>query len=178
MPLLATDAGGNPLALSGFAVQGFPGQRRTLPDLYYNRYRAYDPTTGRYIQADPIGLAGGASPYSYAMNNPLRYTDPTGEFVPLAAEQSLRYVGYFGPVYGQAEVRMKMVFSIYENWTHKRACLHRAEFCFCRNGERTQTSSSRQNGRWLGPFSQREEAVTKMRGLDRVDTKLYGTCDP
>jgi uncharacterized protein RhaS with RHS repeats len=54
-----------------------------LNDLYYNRYRDYDPTTGRYIQADPIGLAGGASPYSYAMNNPLRYTDPTGEIVPL-----------------------------------------------------------------------------------------------
>ncbi len=83
VPLLATDAGGNPLALSGFAVQGFPGQRRTLPDLYYNRYRDYDPTTGRYIQADPIGLTGGPSPYSYAMNNPLRYTDPTGEFVPV-----------------------------------------------------------------------------------------------
>jgi RHS repeat-associated protein len=83
VPLLAMDAGGQQLALSGFAVQGFPGQRRTLPDLYYNRYRDYDPSTGRYIQADPIGLAGGASPYGYAMNNPLRYTDPTGEFVPI-----------------------------------------------------------------------------------------------
>ncbi len=63
VPLLAMDAGGQTLALSGFAVQGFPGQRRTLPDLYYNRHRDYDPSTGRYIQADPIGLAGGASPH-------------------------------------------------------------------------------------------------------------------
>jgi RHS repeat-associated protein len=63
VPLLALDAGGNQLTLSGFAVQGFPGQRRALPDLYYNRYRDYDPTTGRYIQADPIGLAGRLYPH-------------------------------------------------------------------------------------------------------------------
>jgi RHS repeat-associated protein len=66
-----------------YSVPGFPGQSQTTTDLYYNKYRDYDPTTGRYIQADPIGLAGGASPYSYAMNNPLRYTDPTGK-LPIA----------------------------------------------------------------------------------------------
>jgi hypothetical protein len=47
---------------------------------YYNRYRDYDPTTGRYIQADPIGLEGDENPYAYALGNPLRYADPTGEF--------------------------------------------------------------------------------------------------
>ena len=26
---------------------------------HYSYYRDYDPTTGRYIQPDPIGLAGG-----------------------------------------------------------------------------------------------------------------------
>lgn len=57
---------------------GFPGQSRTLPDLYYNRHRDYDPTTGRYIQADPIGLDGGPNSYVYAGNNPLRYVDPEG----------------------------------------------------------------------------------------------------
>jgi hypothetical protein len=49
-----------------------------LADLYYNRYRDYDPTTGRYIQADPIGLRGGGNPYLYANANPLRFTDPSG----------------------------------------------------------------------------------------------------
>jgi uncharacterized protein RhaS with RHS repeats len=41
--------------------------------------RDYDPTTGRYIQADPLGLVDGASVYGYALQNPGRYTDPTGE---------------------------------------------------------------------------------------------------
>ena len=80
VPTVITDASGTEHSFpTGYALPGFPGQSRTLSDLYYNRYRDYDPTTGRYIQADPIGLAGGASPYSYAMNNPLRYTNPTGE---------------------------------------------------------------------------------------------------
>ncbi len=45
--------------------------------------RDYDPTTGRYIQADPLGLVDGASVYGYALQNPGRYVDPTGEFVPI-----------------------------------------------------------------------------------------------
>jgi RHS repeat-associated protein len=83
-PILMTNAAGAAIAQpSGYSTPAFPGQSKALADLYYNRHRDYDPTTGRYIQADPIGLAGGPSPHSYAMNNPLRYTDPTGEFVPL-----------------------------------------------------------------------------------------------
>ena len=38
-----------------------------------------DPTTGRYIQADPLGLVDGASVYGYALQNPGRYVDPRGE---------------------------------------------------------------------------------------------------
>jgi len=47
--------------------------------------RDYDPTLGRYIQADPLGLVDGASAYNYALQNPGRYTDPTGEFIPQVA---------------------------------------------------------------------------------------------
>jgi hypothetical protein len=45
--------------------------------------RDYDPTTGRYIEADPMGLVDGPSVYGYALQNPGRYVDPTGEFVPI-----------------------------------------------------------------------------------------------
>ncbi|MET0936862.1 MAG: RHS repeat-associated core domain-containing protein, partial [Luteibacter sp.] len=51
---------------------------------YYNYYRDYDAVTGRYVQADPIGLAGGMNPYLYANGSPLRYSDPTGQIPPQA----------------------------------------------------------------------------------------------
>ncbi|MGH8488494.1 MAG: RHS repeat-associated core domain-containing protein, partial [Gammaproteobacteria bacterium] len=64
----------------------FPGQYYdSETGLHYNYFRDYDPTIGRYIQSDPIGLDGGLNPYLYANANPLRYTDPTGQFVFLLA---------------------------------------------------------------------------------------------
>ncbi len=47
-------------------------------ELQYNYFRDYDPTIGRYIQPDPIGLAGGVNTYSYVANNPLGFIDPQG----------------------------------------------------------------------------------------------------
>ena len=41
--------------------------------------RDYDPATGRYMQADPLGLVDGASVYGYARQSPMRWTYPRGE---------------------------------------------------------------------------------------------------
>lgn len=61
----------------------FPGQYfDTETGLHYNYFRDYDPETGRYIESDPIGLAGGLNTFGYADANPLSYVDPTGE-IPL-----------------------------------------------------------------------------------------------
>jgi RHS repeat-associated protein len=61
-----------------FAMR-FPGQRYdAVTGLFQNGWRDYDPSTGRYIQSDPIGLAGGISTYAYVRNNPFIRTDPSG----------------------------------------------------------------------------------------------------
>ena len=59
----------------------FPGQYYDEETgLHYNYFRTYDPSTGRYITSDPIGLNGGISTYGYVGQNPLIRIDPTGEF--------------------------------------------------------------------------------------------------
>lgn len=44
----------------------------------YLRNRWYDPSTGRFLTQDPIGLAGGINLYAYAGNNPVTFSDPFG----------------------------------------------------------------------------------------------------
>ncbi|EGQ9164534.1 RHS repeat-associated core domain-containing protein [Vibrio parahaemolyticus] len=46
-------------------------------DLHYNLARYYDPKLGRFIQQDPISIAGGINHYQYAVN-PIQWIDPTG----------------------------------------------------------------------------------------------------
>ena len=71
--------GGVHIATGGIDLR-FPGQWfQTESGLHQNWMRDYDPTTGRYIEADPLGLVPGPSLYGYAGQNPLYWTDPTGE---------------------------------------------------------------------------------------------------
>lgn len=44
-----------------------------------NRARYYNPTTGRFLSEDPLGIMGsGTNLYAYANNNPINLNDPLG----------------------------------------------------------------------------------------------------
>jgi RHS repeat-associated protein len=63
----------------------FPGQYHDPETrLHYNLYRYYDPSVGRYLSGDPLGLAPGPNPYAY-VDNPMVWADPLGlsAFTPL-----------------------------------------------------------------------------------------------
>ena len=47
--------------------------------LHYNMFRYYDPDTGRYITADPVGLNGGLNLFAYAGGDPVNAIDLDGK---------------------------------------------------------------------------------------------------
>ncbi|NDZ12030.1 RHS repeat-associated core domain-containing protein [Variovorax sp. WS11] len=64
----------------------YPGQTADKESgLFYNYFRSYSPSTGRYTQPDPSGLDGGWNRSGYAHGNPLEFTDSKG-LVPNPAE--------------------------------------------------------------------------------------------
>ncbi|MFC1920431.1 RHS repeat domain-containing protein [Chloroflexota bacterium] len=71
----------------------FTGQRLDSTGLYYYNARYYDPEIGRFISADTI-IPDPANPqsfnrYSYCLNNPLKYVDPSGHIVEFENEDYL-----------------------------------------------------------------------------------------
>lgn len=65
----------------------YVGEARDESGLIYLRSRYYDPSIGRFISRDPFSgykaLPQSQNPYAYAHNNPLRFTDPSGECLPI-----------------------------------------------------------------------------------------------
>jgi RHS repeat-associated protein len=59
--------------------QRLPGQYfQAGSGLSQNGWRDYDPSLGRYIEADPTGIDGGQNVYGYVDGDPLNLEDPAG----------------------------------------------------------------------------------------------------
>lgn len=82
------DPWGNTILIAGTnaIALGYPGQWKDLAGgLYHNWHRDYDPTLGRYLEPDPIGLRGGSNLYGYVGGNPVNLIDPEGTKVTVIA---------------------------------------------------------------------------------------------
>ena len=80
----------------------FPGQYYDAEaGLNYNHFRDYDPSTGRYIESDPIGLAGGINTYVYTEGNPVNKTDVLGFATEMCTRNIKNLPFRVGPLYHQ-----------------------------------------------------------------------------
>ncbi|KAB2840699.1 MAG: RHS repeat protein, partial [Burkholderiales bacterium] len=64
----------------------FPGQYFDAETgMHYNYFRDYEPSIGRYVESDPIGLRGGANTYVYGNGNAATRVDVLGLMVEICA---------------------------------------------------------------------------------------------
>jgi RHS repeat-associated protein len=71
--------------------------------MLFRRNRYYDPSTGRFIQEDPIGLAGGLNLYGFAGGDPVNFSDPFGLMsCPPACDEVFEQLGRMAPAMQRA----------------------------------------------------------------------------
>jgi len=90
-----------------FAGRGFTGHEHLTDfNLINMNGRVYDPIIGRFLSPDPFvqapGYPNSYNRYSYALNNPLRFIDPSGYYnkpSPLERERAKEGYSYYNPYF-------------------------------------------------------------------------------
>src|SRR5262249_53223207 len=79
--------------------------------LYAYHARLYDPALARFLRPDPARQ--GASPYAYVGNDPVDFTDPTGEvrMIWFAFRTSTEYAEFSAYIF--ADPRMNPLFAVF-----------------------------------------------------------------
>jgi RHS repeat-associated protein len=67
----------------GYATYRIHGESAIL----FTEHRGFDPSLGRWLNEDPIGLAGGINLHRYVNGNPLKWVDVSGLFPSLSIGQ-------------------------------------------------------------------------------------------
>lgn len=88
----------SPPLFSSRQMRGFTGHENVAVGTLVNmNARLYDPQLGRFLSADSFvqdpSMSQSYNRYSYVLNNPVKYTDPTGHFWELAAIGFAIFVG-------------------------------------------------------------------------------------
>jgi RHS repeat-associated protein len=90
----------------------FPGQYFDKETgLAHNYFRDYQSSFGRYVESDPIGLAGGINTFAYTSGNALRYVDPSGQYGVLVVCVAAFGIGVAGGYFGLEPVIAAIDFS-------------------------------------------------------------------
>ncbi len=90
-----------------FAGRGFTGHEHLMDfNLINMNGRIYDPVLGRFLSPDPYvqapGYPNNYNRYTYALNNPLRFVDPSGYYnkpSPYEREQAKKGYSYYNPYF-------------------------------------------------------------------------------
>ncbi|TVM01153.1 MAG: hypothetical protein CV087_11260, partial [Candidatus Brocadia sp. WS118] len=100
------DSYGGTILSSGTAAAGNPYRFSTKYldseyNLYYYGYRYYDPSTGRWVNRDPIGELGGININIFVENSSVNLVDPLGLQVvlPLPPQITIPVVGVYCSLY-------------------------------------------------------------------------------
>jgi len=65
---------------------------------------------------------------------------------------------------------------VYENWTLSKAVVHTGTCGACNEGRGIRLKDSGRNGKWHGPFDDREAAMAFARSRRHPDTRFCARC--